>query len=69
MVSFMAKMIPIYNNLNHTLITVINNVYRSTLVDNFIKNHATDYLTLKTILVKVIDIDQEHLPAIGNRII
>ena len=69
MVSFMAKLIPIYNDLNQTLITTINTVFCYTLADNFIKNHATDYLTSALILVNAVDIDQEHVAAIGNIVI
>ena len=69
MVSFMAKLIPIYNDLNQTLITTINTVFCYTLADNFIKNHATDYLTSALILVNAVDIDQEHIAAIGNIVI
>lgn len=69
MVSFMAKLIPIYNDLNQTLITTINTVFCSTLADNFIKSHATDYLTSALILVNAVDIDQEHIATIGNIVI
>ena len=69
MVSFMAKLIPIYNDLNQTLITTINTVFCSTLADNFIKSHATDYLTPALILVNAVDIDQEHIATIGNIVI
>ena len=69
MVSFMAKLIPIYNDLNQTLITTINTGFCSTLADNFIKSHATDYLTSALILVNAVDIDQEHIATIGNIVI
>ena len=69
MVSFMAKLIPIYNDLNQTLNTTINTVFCSTLADNFIKSHATDYLTSALILVNAVDIDQEHIATIGNIVI
>ena len=69
MVSFMAKLIPVYNDLNQILITTINTVFCYTLADNFIKNHASDYLTSALTLVNAVDIDQEHIAAIGNIVI